>query len=307
MQRLERDMECGIVRETAMDVTIGLWSRLRGFRATHPTRCATIGGIKWEYIVCGHGEKVLLILPGLFGIGEMSFEQIMAFEGAYRVIVPSYPAPTTRVLQLIRGIVGILDAEQMDRVSVLGGSYGGMVAQCLLRQYPDRVGKLILSHTGVPRPDRAVKNRRFLAMLRLLPTGLLRAMLRLSTRKSMADAPTKRAFWEAYSNEMIAQITKADLIARYEVAIDFDVSCASALEDLKNWPGRILILEGDNDPVAGSQAGEALRALYPQAAVHTFHGSGHVASITKLDEYVAVIRSFLHPPDPTFGGRHSTL
>jgi maspardin len=289
-----------------MDVTARLWNRLRDFRATHPTTCATIGGIKWEYIVCGHGEEVLLILPGLLGIGEMSFEQIMAFEGAYRVVVPSYPAPTTRVLQLIRGIVGILDAEQMDRVSVLGGSYGGMVAQCLVRQYPDRVDRLILSHTGVPRPDRAARNRKFVAILRLLPMGLLRAMLRLSTRKSMVDAPTQRAFWEAYSNEMIAQITKAGLIARYRVATDFDASYAFASEDLEGWPGRILILEGDNDPVAESQARKALRALYPQARMHTFHGSGHVASFAKLEEYTAAIRTFLHPQNPPFGGRHST-
>jgi pimeloyl-ACP methyl ester carboxylesterase len=278
-----------------MDVATGLWSRLRGFRATHPATRATIDGIEWEYIVCGHGEKALLILPGLLGIGEMPFEHILAFEDAYRVISPSYPPTITLVLQLVRGIVGILDAEQIDRVQVLGGSYGGMVAQCLVRQYPDRVDRLILSHTGVPRPDRAAKNRTLVTILRLLPIGLLRAMLRLSTHKSLADAPTKRAFWEAYSNEMIAQITKPDLIARYRVAIDFDVSCAFTPEDLKDWPERILILEGDDDPVAESQAREALRALYPQARVHTFRGSGHVASIADLEEYGAVIRSFLHP------------
>ena len=274
-------------------VTTSLWSRLRGFRATYSTTHATVEGIAWKYIACGHGEKALLILPGLLGFGEMSFEHILAFENSYRVIAPSYPITITRVLQLTRGIIGILDAEHIDRVQVLGGSYGGMIAQCLVHQYPNRVDRLILSHTGVPRPDRAVKNRRFLAILRLLPMRLLRTMLRLSTRKSMAGAPMQRAFWEAYSNEKIALITKADLISRYQVAVDFDVSCAFAPEDLRDRPGQILILEGDNDPVAESQAREALRALYPEARVHTFHGSGHVASIAKLDEYVAVIRHFL--------------
>jgi maspardin len=276
-----------------MSVTTTLWSRLHRFRATHPTTCTTVEGIEWEYFACGHSDKALLILPGLLGIGEMSFEHILAFEDAYRVVVPSYPLTITCVSQLIRGIIGILDAERIDRVQVLGSSYGGMVAQYLVRQYPDRVGTLILSHTGVPRPDRAAKNRRFVTIVRLLPMDLLRTMLRLSTRKSLVDAPMQRAFWQAYSNEVIDQITKADLISRYRVAIDFDVSCAFAPEDLKGWPGRILILEGDNDPVAESQAREALGALYPQARVHTFHGSGHVASIAKLDEYVAVIRGFL--------------
>jgi maspardin len=187
----------------------------------------------------------------------------------------------------------ILDAERIDRVQVLGSSYGGMVAQCLVRQYPDRVGTLILCHTGVPRPDRAAKNQRFITIVRMLPMSLLRTMLRLSMRKSLEGASTQRAFWQAYSNEMLDQITKADLISRYQVAVGFDVSCSFAPDDLKGWPGRILILEGDNDPVAESWARDALRALYPQARVHTFHGSGHVASIAKLDEYVAMIRGFL--------------
>jgi pimeloyl-ACP methyl ester carboxylesterase len=118
-------------------------------------------------------------------------------------------------------------------------------------------------------------------------------MLRLAARKSLVDAPMQRAFWQAYSNEVIDWITKADLLSRYRVAVDFDAFCAFAPEDLEGWPGRILILEGDNDPVAESWAREALRVLYPQARVHTFRGSGHVASIAKGGEYIGVIRSFL--------------
>lgn len=290
-------MESEAIERSAADrdVAARLWSRLGDFCATHPIKGTTVKGIAWEYIACGRGERALLILPGLLGIGEMSFEHILAFEKAYRVVVPSYPFAITSVQQLIRGIVGILDTEHIDRVQVLGGSYGGMMAQCLVRQCPNRVDRLILSHTGVPRPDRAGKNRRFLALLHLLPTRLLRAMLRLSTRRSFADAPMQRAFWEGYSNEVIAQITKADLLSRYRVAIDFDLSGAFAPEDLKGWPGRILILEGDNDPVAESRARKALRALYPQASVHTFRGSGHVASIARPDEYAAVIADFLRP------------
>jgi hypothetical protein len=78
------------------------------FRDTHPTTRATVEGIKWEYIACGQGDKALLILPGLFGVGEMSFEHILAFEDAYRLVVPTYPPTITCVPQLIRGIVASL-------------------------------------------------------------------------------------------------------------------------------------------------------------------------------------------------------
>ena len=268
--------------------------RLLRFRTTHPVKSTVVAGANWEYIACGRGAETLLILPGLLGIGEMSFHHILAFEREYRVIAPTYPFAVTTVAQLMEGIAGILDVEDIDWAHVLGGSYGGMVAECFVRQYPKKVGRLILSHTGGPKPERAEKNQGFIAILRFLPMGVLRAMLRLATRKSLEDAPKQRAFWEAYSEEMIRRLSKADLIARYQIAVDFDATSRFTPGDLKNWAGRILILEGDNDPIAEAPAREALTAFHPQARVHTFHGTGHVASIAKLDEYVSVIKQFLH-------------
>lgn len=263
------------------------------FRAAHPIEHTVASGIRWEYLAAGRGSEALLILPGLLGFGEMSFQHIAAFETDYRVIAPDYPFAITTTRQLVDGLIAVLDAAGIPQTHVLGGSYGGMVAQCLVRAYPQRVTSLVLSHTGGPKPDRAAANRRFITLLRLLPMSLLRLMLKGATRKSLQDAPEQIPFWEAYSNEMIARLSKADLIGRYQVAIDFDASSAFTPNDLKDWPGRMLILEGDNDPIAEVPAREALKALHPQARVHTFHGSGHVASLAKLDEYVSVIKSFL--------------
>jgi pimeloyl-ACP methyl ester carboxylesterase len=263
------------------------------FRGAHPLKRVGRQGVEWEYIISGRGSEALLILPGLLGFGEMSFQHIQAFENDYRVIAPSYPFALTTVKQLVDGIAALLDVEGIQRAYVLGGSYGGIVAQCLVRRYPQRVMSLVLSHTGGPNPDRAVTNRRFITLLRWLPMSLLCVMLRGATRKSLQAAPEQIPFWEAYSNEMIVRLSKADLLGRYQVAIDFDASSAFTPNDLKDWPGRILILEGDNDPIAETPAREALRVLHPQARLYTFHGSGHVASIAQLPEYVAVIKNFL--------------
>jgi pimeloyl-ACP methyl ester carboxylesterase len=268
-------------------------NELARFRATHPLKQTFVHGIRWEYIAAGHAAEALLILPGLLGIGEMSFQHIQAFETDYRVIAPSYPVEITTVQQIVEGLTAVLDVESMRQAHVLGGSYGGMVAQSFVRRYPQRVLSLVLSHTGGPRPDRAATNRRFIALLRLMPMSLIRVMLMGATRKSLKDAPEQIPFWKAYSNEMIARLSKADLLSRYQAAVDFDAHAAFTAGDLKDWPGRILILEGDNDPIAEAPAREALKALHPQAQVHTFHGSGHVASIAKLDEYVSVIKRFL--------------
>jgi pimeloyl-ACP methyl ester carboxylesterase len=269
---------------------------LRHFRMTHPLKHAVVNGVEWEYIASGQGQEALLILPALMGIAEMAFQHIMALENEYHVIAPSYPAAITTVAALTEGIAGVLDAEGVWQTHVLGGSYGGMMAQAFVRRYPQRVRTLILSHTGGPRPERAAKNRTFMRVLRLLPTSLMRSLLWSLTRKSLQGAPEQRAFWEAYSNEIIARLKKPDLISRYEVAIDFDANAAHTDDALEDWPGRVLILEGDDDPIAEAPEREALKAEFPQAQVHTFHGSGHVASLAKTDEYVGVIKRFLMAP-----------
>jgi pimeloyl-ACP methyl ester carboxylesterase len=63
--------------------------------------------------------------------------------------------------------------------------------------------------------------------------------------------------------------------------------------DLQDWPGRILLLDADDDPGVRPPMRAALRALYPQAQVHTFHGAGHAPFLSLPDEYFAVVGSFL--------------
>ncbi|HEX9616609.1 MAG TPA: alpha/beta hydrolase [Anaerolineales bacterium] len=266
---------------------------LRRFRAAYPVKRAEIAGVPWDFIEAGRGPETLLILPGALGVAEMSFQQIRAFENEFRVIVPSYPFSVKTVGELLTGIRGLLAAENIEQVHVLGGSYGGMIAQRLVRRYPELVKNLILSHTGAPDPERVEKNKKFISLMRWLPMGLLRGLLRLVTRKSLEDAGEQRDFWMDYSNQITARLSRQDLISRYQVAVDFDATSSFSPDDLKDWPGRLLILEGDNDPIAEAPARAALKAFHPNAKVHTFHGSGHVASIAKPAEYTAVVTAFL--------------
>ena len=272
------------------------WHKLLQFRATHPTTTRVIHGTTWEYIACGRGIQSVLILPGLLGFGEMTFQHIQGLEEQYRVLVPSYPFSLPTMAQLVDGIAAILQGEGVSLTHVLGGSYGGMVAQVFVRRYPERVDRLVLSHTGSPKRERAAQSRRVIAVMRWLPMDMLHRIVRLATRTSLKAAPEHIPFRTAYGDEMIARLTKADLISRYRVAADFDATSQLTPHDLDRWPGRILILEGDDDPIAEAPARQSLRTAHPRAEIHTFHGTGHIASIAKVDDYLAVIKAFLAAP-----------
>lgn len=75
--------------------------------------------------------------------------------------------------------------------------------------------------------------------------------------------------------------------------IDFAENFTFAPGDLKEWPGKILIMESDDDPAFKPATREAVRAMYPRARVHTFVGAGHTPGYRQPDEYVRVLTEFL--------------
>jgi pimeloyl-ACP methyl ester carboxylesterase len=61
----------------------------------------------------------------------------------------------------------------------------------------------------------------------------------------------------------------------------------------RGWPGKVLIIESDDDPAIGARDRALLRRTYPNAQVHTFRDAGHASSILKREEVLSIIRSFL--------------
>ena len=261
------------------------------FRRDHPPRTAEIAGRAWSFLVGGAGDRTLLFLPGAQGTGEAVWSSFDYFEKRFRCIAPSYP-PIETMTELADGIAALLDREGIERATVFGGSYGGFVAQVFVRRHPDRVDRLILSHTGPPVPPRGQVIAKSLRWLPLLPMFLLR----LQYRKVMAGVLPHRpelALVRAYLEEIIAfHLTKAGMINGYRRVIDYD-QARFGPGDLAGWPGRVLLLMGDNDPATPPPIRERMKALYPGAEVRIFEGVGHAAGILKRDEYVAEMEEFL--------------
>ena len=265
------------------------------FRAQNPPRTAEVAGRTWTYLSGGAGDRALLFLPGAQGIGEAVWGNIEHFAPRFRWIAPTY-APVPAMAELADGIAALLDREGIGRVSVIGGSYGGFVAQVFVRRHPDRVERLILSHTGPPNPGRGQVIEKSLRWLPWLPLFLLR----LQYRKVMMGLIPKRpetALTRAQLEEIIAlRLTKEWMVNGYRRVVDYDQNYRFAPGDLDGWPGRVLLLMGDNDPATPEPVRERMKVLYPRADVRIFEGTGHAAGILKRDEYLKAMGEFLEPP-----------
>ena len=291
----ERDVTTEVSAElAALSAGAEATQALAAFRRDYPSRTLEMEGVTWAYRVGGAGGRPLLLLPGLQGAGEAAFELAEHFARTRRFIAPSYPAEATSMQALVRGTTAIVEAEGGGAVHVRGASFGGLVAQWLVRQAPHVVHSLILSHTGAPNPESARANRRVLTMLRLMPAPWVSALMRATSERALAPlADARREFWRAANNDLLRQFTKRAVIARYRAAVDFDLQSRFSPGDLTGWPGRLLILEGEDDPLVEADTRAALRALYPQAQIHTFHGAGHAAAMADVPGYVRVIEQWL--------------
>ncbi len=154
---------------------------------------------------------------------------------------------------------------------------------------------MVLGDTAPPNRMDREKIRKLIKAFSWIPSWPLRPIVERTVWKWVSPVPEdERDFWRAYFKEYMANVwTREALVVSYQCILDFVGNYAFSPTDLASWPGRVMIVDSDDDQAIGAGRREALKAMYPQAEVHTFHAAGHVPFITKREEYVSVIRNFL--------------
>ena len=264
----------------------------QAFRRDFPYTDVTLDERTWSYLSGGEGDPPALLLSGALAIPDISYTTITGLAARRRVIAPVYP-PVKTMDALVDGIAAILQHEGIEQADVVGGSYGGMVAQVFVRRHPHLVRSLVLSHTGAPHPDSAVRLRRFSRVLRWLPMGMVRQMIRRAFGSMMPERTDDTACMLAIYNELIAfTLGRKDAVGITERAADFALQPFTP-QDLAGWPGKVLLIFGEDDPATPAEVRERLASLYPGCQVQLFEGAGHTTSVTHREEYLAVLDGFL--------------
>ena len=287
-------MESRFPEQIYQDVPADQVALFRRFRETHPNQTLTIAGVPWRYIACGQGDETLMLLPGGSRFAESWWKLILLLEEEYRLVSPSYPALTTMKAH-DQGLAAILNAQgQIQPVHVIGASFGGWLAQTFVRRYPERVKSVVLSHTSAQAGMSKGVLRLAKVLTSIYPESLVRLGLQRNILRTLAAPPEEQAFWAAYFHETLyLHTSKADVRAQHEVTGDFLLNYRFTPGDLADWPGRMLIIESEDDMAFKPEARQALRQLYPQADVYTFHEAGHSPGYTRPEAYLAVLVPFL--------------
>jgi len=114
-----------------------------------------VGDINLCYKVRGDGQPLILI-AGLVTAQNAWFALVRAFSKRYRVVTfdnrgiggSDKPTGPYSMSMMARDTIGLMDHLGIDRAHILGGSMGGMIAQEMAIDHPQRVDKLILFSTS---------------------------------------------------------------------------------------------------------------------------------------------------------------
>jgi pimeloyl-ACP methyl ester carboxylesterase len=268
------------------------YGQLLDFRSTHPVHRLKVNGHQWNYYTGGTGKTWIVLLHSVGVTAEALFQQIHILEKSYLVLGITYPASIEHISDTIDGIRAVLDHEGIVKAHFYGMSLGGMLTQCFARIHPERVDKLILSHTTFPVPARTRESENMLRALRWIPYWMIKRLVRYLLLYRADHQPTKmmpedRAFLADYLVENFATlVNKQALINWTKLEREFDANYHFARGDLSPQP-KILIVESDHDEVYDQDNRKALHGLYPDATIHLLHGTGHVG-IQMLDVNIIV-------------------
>jgi pimeloyl-ACP methyl ester carboxylesterase len=273
-------------------LAVTLDEQLNAFYASAPLRSLRYDGVEWTYRVSGTGTQGLLLLPGAVGAGEAFFTLTPFLLATHRILAIAYP-PVDALPRLLDGLRAILDREALESTDVVGGSFGGLVAQAFLRRFPHRTRRVVLSATGPAKAERAGSNQKWSRRIGRLPIGVSRALLRTIVRATLRKVAADREFWRGFYGRAIDAISRDELVARYALSADIDRHGPPSLAALPEWRGAILILEGDTDRISRGSSRQTLKSLFPDARVKTFAGAGHAISIGRREEWTAAVTEFL--------------
>jgi len=128
-------------------LAVTLEEQLNAFRASAPIHSLRHDGVEWTYRATGNGTQGLLLLPGAVGSGEAFFTLTPLLIDTHRILAIAYPRVDS-LARLLEGLRAILDREGLESADMVGGSFGGLIAQAFLRRFPQRTRRVALSATG---------------------------------------------------------------------------------------------------------------------------------------------------------------
>ena len=248
----------------------------------------------------GSGPPIVVI-PGIQGRWEWMKPGIDALASRCRVITFSLADEptcrgtfdaTTGFACYVEQVLEAMNLAGLERATICGVSYGGLIAAAFAARHPERTNGLVLVSALPPswRPDARVKF--YLRAPRALTPVFVLASLRMCREIAAAHPGLGPAAREAVRHgvnvlrHFFSPVRMARRVHLLDRLPSFDVSTISV-------PTLVLTGEPDLDVVVPVRATREYLRLIPHARLERVERSGHLGLITRPQTFTGLVAPFV--------------
>jgi pimeloyl-ACP methyl ester carboxylesterase len=255
-------------------------------------RDLTFSGQRMHFWIGGKGPA-LLLLHAAWGDAEMSWSGVWSeLSRSFTVIAPDLPGfgrlsemPLPSLVSVAELLRELLEELKIDRIIIVGNSFGAAVAFQFVTSYPKTTSQLVLVNRGTMPglPD---------MVMNLISLPLLKQGFRLIIRHITFSAHALKDSFVDASKLPPGFLDKILQNAPVYSKISFD-TFMNITKPLAKPAIPTLLLWGAQDRLAPIKHAHALQEWIPGAGIVFIEGAGHMPQIERLQEFVSAIRGLI--------------
>ena len=271
---------------------------------------AKINGLKLSYLIYGTGFPVIFI-HGYGAKKEIWRTQVVDISKKFKTITfdlrgtgesdrPNIPYTMNMLADDVKGLMDFIGVE---KVHLIGRSFGGMIAQHFVLQYPEKVEKLILIATNFGRTDTdwvEIPKKGRLEEIETIKSNPQKAFKQKSRwvfhvkfRKEMEANPSKRFFNIFSMEDLIRESTinpsrSQDVINQAEA-----MKTHYTLERLHEIKNKTLLIAASHDRQTPVSVMTEMRKRIPNSELKVINEAGHFMTLSRASEVNDIILTFL--------------
>lgn len=252
-------------------------------------------GINLYYETHGQGQPIVFV-AGFSGDHTVWLDIIDQYSKNYQVIIfdnrgigksacPDYPYTTEMFAD---DTAELIKALNLGPVHIIGGSYGGCIAQNVIYKYPELIKSAVLTNTGANLNIRAklyIQIRLELMQAGAPEKSILKFISMLCWSQKYLSQPGQI---EDLVQQGFFPISEQGYKNQAHGALTFDST---------NWLKEIkvpcLVLGSDDDVLVTTSQAEFLANNIPESEYYCFHDVGHVPQVEQTEIFNQLIHSFI--------------
>ena len=250
-----------------------------------------------HHVESGAGDPV--VLAHAIGMDHRMWDDLAArLAGSHRVIrvdlrghgrSPAPPRPYT-LEEMAEDVAALLDRLGVERTHWVGLSMGAMVGMAFARDFPSRLGRLVLANTTASYGPEG--RAMWAARAKAVSDGGLAAIRDMVMSRYFSDA------YRASHGREVSTVARRFL----ETPVEGYLGCCDAIgeldftADLSRIHARTLVIAGEADAGTPPAMSQAIADRIPGAQLAVIPGAAHLSAAEKPAEFGALVGSFLAAP-----------